>query len=215
MKKFNELTVDEILALTDEQIEKIIKYRKAEEGIKLLEKPTEPEYEEEMKKDISIYSLKWLEHLVFYNIEDAELLSKSIKNNLKNWFYKNYNWSIKSVNTLDSYDRDRFSFVVLEELHFSPEKAEQAKQIEKRNEELRNKYNKLLNEYNAYIEDIQWLIDEVWNKIFEVRRKNQEILRLKNCYSEYLVLANWDEEIATNFLKKAEKVTEEDLILIK
>ena len=60
MKKLNEMTELEILALTDDQIEKIVKYRKAEEGVVLMEKPIEPSYEEEPNKDITLYTSSWL-----------------------------------------------------------------------------------------------------------------------------------------------------------
>ena len=60
MKKLNEMTELEILALTDDQIEKIVKYRKAEEGVVLMEKPIEPFYEEVRNKDITLYTRSWL-----------------------------------------------------------------------------------------------------------------------------------------------------------
>jgi hypothetical protein len=43
MKGFTEMTEQEILALTEEDVQKLIKLRMMEEGIKIMDKPKIPE----------------------------------------------------------------------------------------------------------------------------------------------------------------------------
>lgn len=43
MKNINEMTEQEILALTEEDVQKMIKLRMMEEGIKIMDRPRVPE----------------------------------------------------------------------------------------------------------------------------------------------------------------------------
>ena len=43
MKKINEMTEQEILALSEVDVQNMIKFRMMEEGIKIVDKPKEPE----------------------------------------------------------------------------------------------------------------------------------------------------------------------------
>ena len=216
MKTIQELSELEILKLSNKEIEKIIKYRKAQEWIKLLEKPIQPEYEDVPNKDDKYYSIKWLSNFEFNNSITAENIIKVITPILQeDWvFYKTRRNRIL-FNKLSWYDKDEASIKLIQEECYSSEIKELAEQIEKRNEEKKSNYNRNLEEYEKYLEDIEWLIDEVWNKVFEIRRKYERLQKLQNDYLEYLLLSENNEKIAEWFLKNVNTVNEEELIIIK
>ncbi|RLI72257.1 MAG: hypothetical protein DRP02_02265 [Candidatus Gerdarchaeota archaeon] len=212
----SDMTELQILALKDEQVEKILKYRKAQEGFKLLERPTEPEYEAELEKDVTFYSVGSLNGYRFTKVEEANAVSHAIREAMPSLvYYSRYSSSPRVLSKMDSYDRKEASTSVSSEKFFSPALVEAAKQIEKRNDEAKKGYAEQKAEYEKYVEDVQWLIDEVWNRVFEIRRKYEKLARLQTDYSEYLVLANNDEKIATAFMKKANAITDEELKIIK
>lgn len=216
MKTLNEMTELQILALSNEDVEKIIKYRKAQEGIKLIEEPMEPEYETELDKDVTYYSINNFSNFKFNDAKKASSVVDSLKELIKGAYFSRWNSETpKLVSKLSGYDRDQANLNIIEETSYSPAIAEEAKQITKRNGEARKIYEEQKDEYDKYCEEIQWLIDEVWNKVFEIRRKYERLQKLQTDYAEYLVLANNDEKIATAFLTKANTLSEEDIKIIK
>jgi len=215
MKTLKDMTDIEILKLSDEQIAQIIKYRKAQEWIRLLEKPIEPEYEETPEKDETYYFCNQMSSFQFTNSEDVEKIIKVIKENLPTeTYFDRYSWR-KLLSKVSWYERDYAEFKIDQKTEYSSAIKEEAEQIESRNNQLKKVYEKELEEYEEYKKDIQWIIDEVWNKVFEVREKYQKLLKLQNDYSQYLVLADNDEKIATSFLQNANTITDEELLIIK
>lgn len=57
MKGITEMTEQEILALTEEDVQKMIKLRMMEEGIKIMDKPKIPELFEIEPADIQYFSI--------------------------------------------------------------------------------------------------------------------------------------------------------------
>lgn len=217
MKTLNEMTELQILTLSNEDVEKLIKYRKAQEGIKLLEKPTEPTYEDVPEKDVTYYGVHNLIGYRFTSAKKASEVVDALKNAIgEGAYFSKWNSEVpKPISQLEDYYRVEAQFNIEEERSFSPAIAESAKQAEARNKEARKVYEVGLAEYNKYLEEIQWLIDETWNRVFEIRRKYERLSRLQTDYAEYLVLANNDESIATAFLNKANALTEEEVKIIK
>lgn len=214
MKKINEMTELEILALTDDQIEKIVKYRKAEEGVVLMEKPIEPSYEEEPNKDITLYTSSWLSWIHFESSSIVQELNSTFEKLIDSAYYSRYSGDPKKVSSLTSWEKDSASIQLKTDTYYSASILEIAWQIKKRNDEKRVNYERLQKDYDWYIENAQWIIDEVWNKVFETRRKYQRLANLQNSYSEYKILADGNEEIAMNFLKKAHAITSDEEALI-
>ena len=57
MKGFTEMTEQEILALTEEDVQKLIKLRMMEEGIKIMDKPEVPELFEIEPADLKVFTI--------------------------------------------------------------------------------------------------------------------------------------------------------------
>lgn len=60
MKGITEMTEQEILALTEEDVQKLIKLRMMEEGIKIMDKPEVPELFEDEEKEYILQNYKEL-----------------------------------------------------------------------------------------------------------------------------------------------------------
>jgi hypothetical protein len=209
MKMINEMSEQEILKLEDEKAEKMIKYKMAEEGIKLFKKPIEPEYEEEKKKDLTYWRVENVEYL-FVNKEDSETISKNLADLEDRMIIIRWGEQPKRlVADRDYSGNKREHFGVSSETFYSSEVYEEAQTVEKRNNNAKSIYDKQLEEYEKSFEASQYIRDEVWNRIFEVRNKYSEFERLNNLYTEYLVLSDNNTEIAWKFLKKSEIVTSE------
>lgn len=57
MKGITEMTEQEILALTEEDVQKLIKLRMMEEGIKIMDKPEVPELFEIEPADLKVFTI--------------------------------------------------------------------------------------------------------------------------------------------------------------
>lgn len=214
MKKLTEMKELEILALTDDQIEKIVKYRKAEEGVVLMEKPIEPSYEEEPNKDITLYTSSWLNWIFFESSNIVQEINLSFEKLIDSAYKSRYGNEPKKISSLTSWEKDEATIQLKTDTYYSASILEMAEQIKKRNNEKRKNYERLQKDYDWYIESAKWIIDEVWDKVFETRRKYERLANLQNSYSEYKVLADGNEEIAMNFLKKAHVISSDEESLI-
>ena len=217
MKKINEFTEQEILNLSNEEIEKMIKFRMAEEGIKFLEYPQKPIYNEVQKPTTKAYYCHLLgQKLSFTNMEELqgliEYLSKckticSIDSNYD--FPEGYKYFMKSKLGNASYSSDAPDTISPITVYTHKEYSDIK---DKLNENSKNKkeFESKLKEYDDAINDAKWVRDEIMDRINEVVSKydklNTFIYRFNN---EYLPLADNNEEIAMNFLNKAYLLTKE------
>ena len=79
MKGFTEMTDQEILALTEEDVQKLIKLRMMEEGIKIMDKPKIPELFEIEPADIQYFSIPLLDGFAFTDINEATKVAEILK----------------------------------------------------------------------------------------------------------------------------------------
>lgn len=221
MKKINELTEKEILNLSEEEIQKMIKLRLAEEGIKIMDLPKKPELFEIAKPDTIVYQITALgDNLSFTDVNEAnavlDLLSKSKSLGLVdcdwnklgsefNYFEKGKTMRYSDSNGLEIKSLSVYSMKLYAEItDFAVQNKKMQVQVEKEIKEY--------NEINAECSDI---ISEIRERVSDVKTKydrlNNLIFKLKN---DYLPLADNNQEIAMNFLKKAYSISDEDEIYI-
>lgn len=80
MKKITEMTEQEILALTEEDVQKIIKLRMMEEGIKIMDKPQVPELFEIAPADVQIFTIPILDGFAFTDMEEVTKVAEVLQN---------------------------------------------------------------------------------------------------------------------------------------
>ncbi len=92
MKGFTEMTEQEILALTEEDVQKMIKLRMMEEGIKIMDKPKIPELFEIEPADIQYFSIPLLDGFAFTDINEATKVAEILKS-AKSLRKVDYDWN--------------------------------------------------------------------------------------------------------------------------
>jgi len=218
VKKINELTEQEILNLSTEGIDKMIKFRMAEEGIKFIDYPTKPEYHEVPKPTTKVYYCHLLgTSLSFTDMEELNSVLEvingcksicSVDNNYDlseghKYYMKdkieNATWSTEAPDTI-------VPITVYTHKEYSEVK-------EKLKENAKNKkdFKAKLKEYDNAIKDAQWVRDEIMERVNEITSKYNKLGNYIHRFnSEYLPLADNNKEIAMKFLNKAYSLTKEE-----
>ena len=207
MKNFFNLTEEEKIILTKEEIQYYARLDCASKGIIIPQKPINN------LKDIEPPTKKYYqvgyESVVFETDEDAqnyvEAKSKALQTSSINNNYDSSRYVTKNIN-----DSKEIKSVIL----YSKEQAIDLKEILVYNAETSKEwetYNKSLVEYNK-------IVNSFLEEINEINYKNSRKTYYDKIYNEYLELANNNETIALSFFRKAYKtlsVNEIDEIIIK
>jgi len=216
MKQITELTEKEILALTDEQLENMVQYKMAEEGIKILEYPQKPEFNKIPQKDESAFTIGGLTYPIT-NKRAAEEISAVISKNreyFSNTEYSPNDYSVKFLKPADDYLFEKVGSLAKEDF-YSAETARQIADDKKANKEIEQAYQVELNEYNEAYERRKEIEVVIYGKFREVVDKFREMERLKAKYEQYLQLADGNEKTAMKFLKNAYNVSYEAEYFVK
>jgi hypothetical protein len=192
MKRINELSHDEIIKLTNEEINNYIDIEIAEEGIKPCPSPKNPSLE-----DVGLVATETfykLGELLFSNKEEAvKVASMDIFKSTYSWNISyDYRWAekevdlkIEEINLYKKEDILRTTGLI------------KARDLKKKEyEESKTKYDKYLNATAKYK-------DCVWNIISEARSKEYSIQNAVDAFNKYKQIANNDESVALRFFDKA------------
>lgn len=199
MKRLEELTEQDILALQDSEIEALIKFECANEGVKFEPAPSEPELQEVPEAETSMY---YVDYLAFETKEQAQAYLDLIKNAYKTDYVvygMNY---LKKKNCRENIEVQYF--------YSSKEVADIATKVYKSNESLEKSHKedmKLWTESRATYNEI---VSKVYDRVGDVRQKYSEMNHFLSIFTrEYLPLANNDADMAMSFLKKAYTISDE------
>ena len=218
MKNIAELTEQEILALTEDDINLMIKVKMAEEGIKFTNRPQQPMYATVPLPDTTVYYCPLLGYkLSFTDMNELmaviELLSKcktqcSVDSNYNLADGNRYFLKEKLENA--GYSSDTWNTVIPLNA-YSNKTYREAHEMLKENAKIKAEYDTLLKEHNTALDDAQWVSDEIWGRFNEVHAKynrlNGFVWKFNN---EYLPLSENNEEVAMKFMNKAYSLTEEE-----
>ena len=217
MKTIDKLTEQEILALQDEDVEQLIKFKLATDGIKLMDAPVIPELHEIPPKDKVIYKCALFgAYIVFEDVEELRVLIKQIQESktvcsissdyqstndtnhitakLKNAGYSSDDWD--TIQTLKVYSNKLY-----DEVH----------SFIKLNEEYEKSYKKELALFDNAQEDSKEIKNGIWERVQVVRDKYYNLnLHVERFKHDYMPLANSDEAVAMNFLVKAYALTNDE-----
>lgn len=214
MKKITEMTEQEILALTDSDLDLLIKLGMAEAGIKLLDMPVEPKYFPTPKKDCVAYAVSGF-NLVFKEKELADQLSHLLSEIIDKSFAPDYERGNYELKFLKNYNQSDYSFSsvgnVTKEDYFNRETLASFSELVKENNKAKKEYEEQLAEYNDAHDKASYIRDDIYEAHATVVSKYQKMENIKRQYLVYLKLANGDSDIAMNFLEKAYEVDEDTL----
>lgn len=218
MKNYKELTIEERANLTGEQLAQYEKLICAENGIKMLERPTEPTSDVDETTNIEVFKVNGFGGYIYLtDMIEARTLVDCLK-------------SLRTIGTTKYFaDRKYFEagpekdycgrpadISISSEMVYTKNKAIEIETALKDFKEAKKKYDVDLKEYNeAYEakEEATKEFKELYDGACEIMHHRQALARI--FYRDYLSIAEGNEQIAMDFLKKAYSVNEGDEAYIK
>lgn len=221
MKRINEMTEQEIIALSDEDVQKMIKLRMMEEGIKLLDKPKVPELFEIEPADIQYFSIPLLDGFAFTDIEEATKVAETLKN-AKSLRKVDYDWNKlgSEYKYLKKSERYKFNgnsdFDILSGWAYSNELYAKISSFAAQNKVMKEQAEKDLKEYEKQLSESAELIQEITEHVREVRNKYDRLETLSRKFAtDYYPLSDNDEDMAMKFMAKAYTLNDEEQSFVR
>lgn len=218
MKKFNELTIEEIANLTEEQIEQYEKLLCAENGIKILDKPEEPTSDVDETKNLEIFKVNGFGgYLYFTDMDEAKTVMNCLKS-LNTIGTTKYFADRKyfEVGPEKDYNNKPVDISISSEMVYTKDKAVEIETALKGYKEAKKQYDTDLKEYNEAYEAKEAAIKEfkdLYEEACHIMHYRQTLTRI--FYKDYLPIAEGNEQIAIDFLRKAYTVNEDDEAYVK
>jgi hypothetical protein len=194
MKRIDELSKAEILALTEEGKKALIELECALNGVPLLpeapKKPDVPKYE----PDMQIYKI---DNVIFLSLDAANSVMEAYS---KVALYKmGYDDKYPRPMAEDDYNYPKIKKekVFSSELYNKIKSEKDAADTEiKAYEARKREYDNIVEKQKAHIAHVENIIDDVWSEKYAIDRYTAE-------FERYLSLADGNRSIAWNFLKNA------------
>lgn len=218
MKNYKELTTEEIANLTDEQIEQYEKLICAQEGIKMLDKPEEPISNVDETKNLEIFKINGFGgYFYFTDMDEAKTVMNCLKS-LNTIGTTKYFADRKyfEVGPEKDYSNKPVDISISSEMVYTKDKAVEIETMSKGYKEAKKKYDTDLKEYNeAYTakEEATKEFRDLYEEACQIMHYRQTLTRI--FYRDYLPIAEGNEQIAMDFLKKAYTVNESDEAYVK
>ena len=190
MKRLDDYSNEELLILKQEEIERLIDFECAHNGVPLLPDPPDKPIVKNPDPDLELY---YIEGFCLQNKEDADRVIEII-NSMSRMKDEYYNRGYVS-------DDDLVNFTIKKEFskhlkNLSKGQRETARKIEENYKELKDAYDRI-------VQDRKEIINMVNSAITDAREEQNKIIRFKRLYARYLQLAEGEKDIAMNFLKAA------------
>ena len=219
MKNIKELTEEEILALTDADVELMVKLAKAEAGIKIVNEPKKGDLFKTPKPTNTYYYCSLLgKKLAFANMEELQRVIKVLQTATSVVTIK-YDYNVDSsifyadekLDTVEySYSNDN-PFSVKSEIVYSNAEFAKIASMLKQNKIIETKYNKELDEYNKSINESKDIESNITDVVYKIREKYAKLNEYCRKYKQdYLPIAEGNSKIALGFITKAYDLTEEE-----
>jgi hypothetical protein len=197
MKRYSEMTPEELVALTDDQADRLVDIEVAFAAIKPTEVPVELTLEA-AGITASVIGYK-VADLVFRDEKDAQTVAALpvMKEAYSYSISYNYRW-------LEPTERkvEKVAF-------YRQEDVLRVGAALKENESRRSVYDKQKSEFDRYLRETTEIATIVWNAIREAKDRINKIEAGKRAYQKYLDLADGNHSIAKKFFEDAFKGDEE------
>ena len=216
MKKINEMTEQEILALSEQDIQNMIKFRMMEEGIKIIDKPKKPELFEIEPADKKVYIIPILNGYAFTDFAEAQKVSEALQN-AKSFKKIEYDWNKLGSDYQYLEKKDRYSysypndFGVNEIYVYSNELHANIVDFAAQNKVMTKQVESDMKAYNDAYAAASEITLEIRNRVSEVREKAARLERLTQKFADdYYPLSDNNEDMAIKFMEKAYFLTEDE-----
>lgn len=216
MKKITEMTEQEILALTEEDVQKMIKLQMMEEGIKIMDKPQVPELFDIEPADLEVFTIPFLGDFAFTSMEDANAVAEALRN-AKTLRKVEYDWNKMGSGCKYLVKKEKYSyssspdFSVNSEFVYSKELYTKISGFAAQNKVLKEQAQKDQEEYDAQLSEASEIISEIRSRVEEVKAKYERLERLVYKFaSDYYPLSDNNEDMAIKFMAKAYSLNDEE-----
>jgi hypothetical protein len=204
VKAIEDMTDEELLALTDEDINRRVMLSLAEEGVPLLEEPEPPKYPDIPEPDGHFWWMASLDPLLFHSSDDVSKVL-SVLREMK-CCTKVRNWSFPEEHFVDKVGVNHYGEAA-EELSAVKVRSEgQIKGVRglvEKKKELQQDYNERVKEFEKYLKRREEVEDAIREPIRGARQRLRDrevaLVRMK----EYYALAENNFEVALRFYGKA------------
>lgn len=216
MKFIDEMTEQEILALTEEDIQKLIKLRMMQKGIRIMDKPKVPELFEVEPADLKVYKIPFLEGYAFTDMKEAQAISDALSKT-KTIKRVNYDWSklgsdykyLEDIKREDYNSDDKFG--IKTGLAYSTELYAKISDFAAQNKAMKEQAEKDQKEYDEHMKQASDIITECRERVSEVRNKYDRLQTLTQKFAaDYYPLSDNNEDMAMKFMVKAYSLNEEE-----
>ena len=216
MKKINEMTEQEILALSEQDIQNMIKFRMMEEGIKVVDKPKKPELFEIEPADQKVYVIPVLDGYAFTDFAEAQKVADALRE-AKSFRKVDYDWNKLGSNFKYLEKKDKYTynnegdFSISEISVYSSKLYANIVDFAAQNKAMEKQVEKDMAEYdNAYAAASDITL-EIRNRVSEVREKHERLERLTRSFAnDYYPISDNNEEMAIKFMVKAFALTDDE-----
>ena len=216
MKGLTEMTEQEILALTEEDVQKMIKLRMMEEGIKIMDKPKIPELFEIEPADIQYFSIPLLDGFAFTDINEATKVAEILKS-AKSLRKVDYDWNKlgSDYKFLKKSERYKFNgnsdFDIISGWAYSDELYAKISNFAAQNKVMKEQAAKDQKEYDEKMQEASGIISEISGWVKGVKVKYERLNRLTYKFAtDYYPLSDHNEDMAMKFMAKAYSFTDEE-----
>ena len=216
MKKINEMTEQEILALSEQDIQNMIKFRMMEEGIKIIDKPKKPELFEIEPADQKVYVIPILNGYAFTDFAEAQKVADALRE-AKSFRKVDYDWNklgsdFKYLEKKDRYTYDDTGDFGISEIRvYSNKLYASIVDFAAQNKAMNKQVEKDMKAYDDAYAAASDITLEVRSRVTEVREKYERLERLMRSFvNDYYPLSNNNEEMAMKFMSKAYMLTDKE-----
>ena len=216
MKNINEMTEQEILALTEEDVQKMIKLRMMEEGIKIMDRPRVPELFEIEPADLEIFTIPILSGFAFTNMEEANAVAKALIK-AKTLRKVDYDWKKMGSDYKYLVKQDRYSFYgdsdfsIQTNWVYSNELYNKIIDFAVQNKSMKEQAEKDQKEYENQLQESSGIVSEIRERVKEVNMKYERLESLVWKFAtDYYPLSDNNEDMAIKFMSKAYSLTDEE-----
>lgn len=216
MKNINEMTEQEILALTEEDVQKMIKFRMMEEGIKIMDRPRVPELFEVEPADLEIFTIPIFSGFAFTNMEEANAVAKALIK-AKTLRKVDYDWQKMGSDYKYLVKQDRYSFYgdsdfsIQTSWAYSNELYNKIVDFAVQNKSMKEQAEKDQKEYENQLQESSGIVSEIRERVKEVNMKYERLESLVWKFAtDYYPLSDNNEDMAIKFMSKAYSLTDEE-----
>lgn len=199
MKYITELNEKEILELTQEELDRMVKWKMAQEGLKFYLKPEEPTYHKLPEPDIEVFKIDSVS-FEFLTEDTALEVAKVLRTNASKIL--NYTYGNGVIDFLSDFEKNSLGQISTTK-KYSKELWNKISELKKENDINKENYEDRLRDFDSAYKEAEYIREEVFGKFSEVVKKYSDFKIALTNFLSYFEIANQDFEQAMKFFEKA------------